>query len=355
MPHASMSRNLNQSVFSFIIATIFSLLLIPLFSTNVLILAIFEVPLAFIVALITVTECVYHYKDEVSLDTTFNMLKSLLKSLGISIPIVLFYSMIIVILHETIPSFEATLENLFNNFQGLRPIIAIPIICFIPVFVMIFFMPFFLYGYGKVHVLLFTDKDEKRARPTKADLEEKEFEKKVFQTMDELDNFAFQLQQYLLELQGLPKQIIEVDNHKTFKALNMRLNMMKDYIDTIALEDTKETKKVMIEEDVKTKIKEVEMQKKTAVDLVKQNIKKLQNEKKEFEKDPDEIVEEEEQSEELEAEVEIREPTPEVKVAESEEVEANITPVESLEEEKDEELQDPSEIIDEDLNETEEK
>jgi len=263
--------------------------------------------------------------------------------------------MIIVILHETIPSFEATLENLFNNFQGLRPIIAIPIICFIPVFVMIFFMPFFLYGYGKVHVLLFTDKDEKRARPTKADLEEKEFEKKVFQTMDELDNFAFQLQQYLLELQGLPKQIIEVDNHKTFKALNMRLNMMKDYIDTIALEDTKETKKVMIEEDVKTKIKEVEMQKKTAVDLVKQNIKKLQNEKKEFEKDPDEIVEEEEQSEELEAEVEIREPTPEVKVAESEEVEANITPVESLEEEKDEELQDPSEIIDEDLNETEEK
>jgi len=76
MPHASMSRNLNQSVFSFIIATIFSLLLIPLFSTNVLILAIFEVPLAFIVALITVTECVYHYKDEVSLDTTFNMLKS---------------------------------------------------------------------------------------------------------------------------------------------------------------------------------------------------------------------------------------------------------------------------------------
>ena len=192
MPHASMSRNLNQSVFSFIVAAIFSLLLIPIFTMDVLILAIFEVPLAFLVALITVSECVYHYKDEVSLDTTINMLKSILKALGISIPVVLFYSMIIVILHETIPPFTDTLKNLFDTFQGLSPIAAIPLICFIPVFIMIFVMPILLFIYGKVHVLLFTDKDEKRARPTKADLEEKEFEKKVFQTKDELDNFAFQ-------------------------------------------------------------------------------------------------------------------------------------------------------------------
>ncbi|MCE7741516.1 MAG: hypothetical protein GOP50_03570 [Candidatus Heimdallarchaeota archaeon] len=352
MPHASMSRNLNQSVFSFIIATIFSLLLIPIFSTDVLILAIFEVPLAFLVALITVTECVYHYKDEVSLDTTFNMLKSLLKSLGISIPVVLFYSMIIVILHETIDNFQATLESLFNSFQGLRPIIAIPLICFIPVFIMIFVMPILLYGYGKVHVLLFTDKETKSARLSKADIEEKELEKKVFQTMDELDNFAFQIQQYLLELQGLPKQINEVEDYKSFKALNMRLTMMKDYIESISLEDDKETKKILTEEDVKLKLKEVEMQKKTAVDLVKQNIKKLYNEKKEFELDPDEEIEEEEETVEEEIVEETIEEVKEDSISEEKaEIEPEVSPEDQIDEEKEEELQDPSEIIKEDLSE----
>ncbi|MHA1198000.1 MAG: hypothetical protein ACTSQF_01400 [Candidatus Heimdallarchaeaceae archaeon] len=368
MPHASMSRNLNQSVFSFIVAAIFSSLLIPIFTKHVLILAIFELPLAFLVALITVTECVYHYKDEVSLDTTFNMLKSILKSLGISIPIVLFYSMIIVILHETIDSFAANLANLFASFQGLKPIIAIPLICFIPVFIMIVVMPIFLYGYGKVHVLLFTDKDEKRAKPTKADMAEKELEKKVFQTMDELDNFAFQLQQYLLELQGLPKQIIEVEDHKSFKTLNMRLTMMKDYIESISLEDDKETKKILTEEDVKLKLKEVEMQKKTAVDLVKQNIKKLYNEKKEFELDPEEEIEDETEEigeivdeflkEEVVEEEVVEEEVVEESVSEieedsksEEEVKPEVSPEEQIVEEKEEELQDPSEIINEDLSE----
>ena len=347
MPHASMSRNLNQSVFSFIVAAIFSLLLVPIFSTDVLILAILEVPLAFLVALITVTECVYHYKDEVSLDTTFNMLKSILKSLGISIPVVLFYSMIIVILHETITNFELALANLFDTFQGLKPIIAIPLICFIPVFIMIFVMPILLYGYGKVHVLLFTDKETKRARPTKADIEEKEYEKKVFQIKDQLDNFGFEVQQYLLELQGLPKQINEVNDHKSFKALSMRLTMIKDYIESISIEESKETKKVLAEENIKNKLKEVEMQKKTAIDLVKQNIKKLFSEKKEFEKDPDEIVVEEEAIAEEETIAE------EEAIAEEETIveEETIAEEEAIAEE-DEELQDPSEIIqDKDLSE----
>ncbi|MHA1217755.1 MAG: hypothetical protein ACTSO5_03620 [Candidatus Heimdallarchaeaceae archaeon] len=61
MPHVRMSRNLNQSVFALIVGTIFSVLLIPVFGMNVLILAIFEIPLAFLVALIAVTECLYQY------------------------------------------------------------------------------------------------------------------------------------------------------------------------------------------------------------------------------------------------------------------------------------------------------
>ncbi len=352
MPHASMSRNLNQSVFSFIIAAIFSLLLIPIFSTDVLILAIFEVPLAFLVALITVTECVYHYKDEVSLDSTFNMFKSLLKSLGISIPVVLFYSMIIVILHETIPIFEESLQNLFNNFQGLKPIIAIPLICFIPIFVMIFVMPILLYGYGKVHVLFFTDKETKKARLSKTDIAEEKLEKKVFQTMDKLENFAFQIQQYLLELQGLPKQINEVKDHDSFKALNMRLNMMKDYIESIELDDDKETKKILTEEDINLKLKEVEMQKKTAIDLVKQNIKKLYNEKKEHELE--DVEEEEEEEEEIsEDPVEIKEEAVEEQVSETKEIKdvSEVSSDEKIVEEKEEELQDPSEIIKDDLEE----
>lgn len=352
MPHARMSRNLNQSVFSIIVAAIFSFLLIPIFSMNVLILAIFEVPLAFLVALITVTECVYHYKDEVSLDTTINMLKSVLKSLGISIPVVLFYSMIIVILYETIPSFEATLANLFVNFQGLKPIIAIPLICFIPIFIMIFVMPLLLYVYGKVHVVLFTDKETKRARPTKSDMEEKEYEKKVFQTLDQLDNYAFQVQQYLLELQGLPKQISDVNDHKSFKALDMRLNMIKDYIESISIETSKETKKIISEEDVKNKLNELEMQKKTAIELVKQNIKKLLDEKKEFEKDPDEETEEE-----VEKQEEIVDETQEESIPELETQEERVSEDETeiseheLDEKQEEELQDPSEIIQDDLEE----
>ncbi|MCK5141222.1 MAG: hypothetical protein KAQ70_03435, partial [Candidatus Heimdallarchaeota archaeon] len=101
MPHERMARNLNQSVFAIIVGTIFSWLIVALFSMNALILVIFEIPLAILVELYVVTECVYLYKDEVSIQTTFNMVKSLLKSLLISIPIVIFYSAIILILHNS--------------------------------------------------------------------------------------------------------------------------------------------------------------------------------------------------------------------------------------------------------------
>jgi len=307
MPHVRMSRNLNQSIFALIVGTIFSVLLIPVFGMNVLILAIFEIPLAFLVALIAVTECLYQYKDDVSIDTTFNMIVPLLKSLGISIPVVLFYGAITIILNETIPAFEQALLPLFAQYQGLPSLVTIYLINFIPIFVMMFALPFFLYIYGKVHVLLFTDKEDRKTRVTKADMEEKELNKKVVQMIDKLENYAFQLQQYLLELQGVPNQITEVDDYESFKALNMRLNMVKDYVKTIDIADDKTTKKILSEEEVKMKVNEVEMQKKTVIDIVEQNLKKLRKDKKRFEKEDEEGIEEVEDPEEIKLPDEVEE------------------------------------------------
>jgi hypothetical protein len=299
MPHVRMSRNLNQSIFALIVGTIFSVLLIPVFGMNVLILAIFEIPLAFLVALIAVTECLYQYKDEVSIETTFNMIVPLLKSLGISIPVVLFYGAITIILNETITAFEQALLPLFTQYQGLPSLVTIYLINFIPIFVMMFSLPFFLYVYGKVHVLFFTDKEDRKSRVTKADMEEKELSKKVFQMTDKLENYAFQLQQYLLELQGLPNQIAAVDDHESFKTLSMRLNMIKDYVKALVIAEDKTTKKILSEEEVKIKLNEVEMQKKTVIDIVEQNLKKLYRDKKRFEKEEEEDTEEVEEAEEI--------------------------------------------------------
>ncbi len=307
MPHVRMSRNLNQSIFALVVGTIFSVLLIPVFGMNVLILAIFEIPLAFLVALIAVTECLYQYKDEVSIETTFNMMVPLLKSLGISIPVVLFYGAITIILNETIPAFEQALLPLFTQYQGLPSLVTIYLINFVPIFVMMFALPFFLFIYGKVHVLFFTDKEDRKTRVTKADMEEKELNKKVFQIIDKLENYAFQLQQYLLELQGLPNQIAAVDDHESFKALSMRLNMIKDYVKTIDVADDKTIKKILSEEEVKMKLNEVEMQKKTVIDIVEQNLKKLLKDKKRFEKEEEEDIEEAEEPEEIKLPEEVEE------------------------------------------------
>ena len=369
-----MSRNLNQSIFALIVGTIFSVLLIPVFGMNVLILAIFEIPLAFLVALIAVTECLYQYKDEVSIETTFNMIVPLLKSLGISIPVVLFYGAITIILNETIPAFEQALLPLFTQYQGLPSLVTIYLINFVPIFVMMFALPFFLFIYGKVHVLFFTDKEDRKTRVTKADMEEKELNKKVFQIIDKLENYAFQLQQYLLELQGLPNQIAEVDDHESFKALSMRLNMIKDYVKAIDVADDKTIKKILSEEEVKMKLNEVEMQKKTVIDIVEQNLKKLLKDKKRFEKEEEEDIEEAEEPEEIKLPEEVEEaeepeiiqetekpkpekpkpekPKPEkpeeTKPEESEETKPEESELKESDTAEEEELQDPSEIIQDD-------
>jgi hypothetical protein len=329
MPYERMTRNLNQSIFSFIIGAAFSAILIAFFSMDALILAIFEVPLAFLVALIAVTECVYSYRDEVSLDTTIKMLRSLLKSLLISIPVVLLYSAIILILHQTIQIFEDALDPLFSiRIQGMSEIAAIPLLCYIPIFIMLFALPFLLYVYGKVHIILWGKPKEKKEklRETLAEEKEKEFREKVFRMIDKLEQDAIRLQQYFLELQGVTPLIDSVNNHESYKTLNLRLNMMNDYVKSLEIEDTKENKGILKDEEVERKIRELDIQKKTIIDVLQQNMKKLKSEKGKFEKEEGE-EEIEEEAEEAEEEVEeIVEETVEEKVEEEkiEETEATV-------------------------------
>lgn len=300
-----MTRNLNQSIFSFIIGAAFSGILIALFSMDALILAIFEVPLAFLVALIAVTECVYSYRDEVSLDTSIKMLRSLLKSLLISIPVVLLYSAIILILYETVQIFKDALEPLFNiRIQGMSEIAAIPLLCYIPIFIMLFTLPFLLYVYGKVHILLWGKPKEKKAelRETLVEEKEKEYRERVFRMIDKLEQDAIRLQQYFLELQGVTPLIDAVNNHESYKTLDLRLNMMNDYVKSLEIEVTKENKEILKDEEVEKKIRELDIQKKTIIDVLEQNLKKLKSEKGKFGKEEGE--EEEEEIEEEEEEVE---------------------------------------------------
>ncbi len=339
MPYERMTRNLNQSIFSFIIGTAFSGILIALFSMDALILAIFEVPLAFLVALIAVTECVYSYRDEVSLDSTFKMLRSLLKSLLISIPVVLLYSAIILILHQTIQIFENALDPLFNNrIQGMSEIAAIPLLCYIPIFIMLFALPFLLYVYGKVHILLWGKPKEKKEklRETLAEEKEKEFREKVFRMIDKLEQDAIRLQQYFLELQGVTPLIDSVNDHESYRTLNLRLNMMNDYVKSLEVEDTKENKEILQDEEVSRKIRELDIQKKTIIDVLEQNMKKLKSEKGKFEKEEgeEEIEEEEETVEEVVEEVVEEEGEEEGEEEKTEETEEIVT------EEKTEETED---------------
>ncbi len=306
MPYERMTRNLNQSIFSFIIGAAFSAILIALFSMDALILAIFEVPLAFLVALIAVTECVYSYRDEVSLDTTTKMLRSLLKSLLISIPVVLLYSAIILIFHQTIQIFENALEPLFSNrIQGMSEIAAIPLLCYIPIFIMLFALPFLLFVYGKVHILLWGKPKEKKEklRETLAEEKEKEFSEKVFRMIDKLEQDAIRLQQYFLELQGVTPLIDAVNDHESYRNLNLRLNMMNDYVKSIEIEETKENKEILQDEEVGRKIREFDIQKKTIIDVLEQNMKKLKSEKGKFEKEEGEEDVEDEVEEEVIEEV----------------------------------------------------
>ncbi|MHA1483258.1 MAG: hypothetical protein ACTSQA_07470, partial [Candidatus Heimdallarchaeaceae archaeon] len=288
MPHERMARNLNQSVFAIIVGTIFSGLIVALFSRTALILAIFEIPLAILVELYVVTECVYLYKDEVSIQTTFNMVKSLLKSLLISIPIVIFYSAIILILHNSIASLNRALDPLFSEtIQGLEVFLAIPLINFIPVFIMIFVTPLLLFFYGKVHLLIWGKSKEMKAED-RAEFdakEEEEHRQKTAEIMNVLDSSMVQLQQYLLELQAFDPTISSINDQETYKTINMRLTMMKDYIVSLGIDETKENKPFLKHKEISNKIKEIEMQKVTLIDIIEQKAKKLKKEKGIFEKD----------------------------------------------------------------------
>jgi hypothetical protein len=288
MPHERMARNLNQSIFAILIGTIFSWLIIALFSMNALILVIFEIPLAILVELYVVTECVYLYKDEVSIQTTFNMLKSLFKSLLISIPIVIFYSAIILILHNSIASLNSALEPLFSEtIQGLEVFLAIPLINFIPIFIMIFFTPFLLFFYGKVHILIWgKSKEMKEGERVEFEAkEEEEHRQKTSEIMKILDDSMVQLQQYLLELQAFDSTINSINDHETYKTVTMRLTMMKDYIVSLGIDETKENKSFLKQKAINNKINEIDMQKATIIDIIEQKSKKLKKEKGIFEKD----------------------------------------------------------------------
>jgi hypothetical protein len=285
-----MARNLNQSVFAFFIGAIFSLLIIVFFSYNqaTLTLTILAVPLSFLAALIAVTECVYHYREEVSLQTTFDMLGSLLKSFLLSLLAVVLYSAVIIILEETVNSFQTTLKPLLDTLPTLQPFITIPIIFFIPIVIELCALPFLLLAYGKIHIAIWgrKSKEEKEEEKEKQAQEfDKEYRSKMFRVIDQLEHQALQLQQYLLELQAVDKQIDAVDSFESYKALDLRFTMMNDYIESFEIEEEKDTKQVLEEADVVKKIREVDIQKETVLDLVKQKFKALKSEKGKFEKE----------------------------------------------------------------------
>ncbi|NPD89147.1 MAG: hypothetical protein HGN29_10510 [Asgard group archaeon] len=293
MPYARMAKNLNQSIFAFFVGAIFSLLILIFFSYNqaTLTLTILAIPLSFLAALIAITECIYHYRDEVSLQTTFDMLGSLLKSFLLSVLAVVLYSAIILILKETVANFERTLSPLLNSLPTVPFFITIPVIFLIPVVIELCALPFLLLAYGKIHIAIWgrKSKAEKLEDEEKQSQEfDKEYRSKMFRVIDQLEHQALQLQQYLLELQAVDKQIDSVDSFESYKSLNMRFTMMKDYIVSLEIEEDKDTKQVMEEADVVKKIREVDIQKKTILDLVKQKIKKLKSDKGKFEKEEEE-------------------------------------------------------------------
>ncbi|MHA1687007.1 MAG: hypothetical protein ACTSYD_11485 [Candidatus Heimdallarchaeaceae archaeon] len=293
MPYDHMTRNLNQSIFSLILASIFSFLLLLIFpAKETYIFAIFEIPLVFFIGLLVVTECLYSYKDAVSIENTINMIGGVLRTFLLSIPTVLFYSAIIIILKETIPAFEQAIKPLFEEqIQGIDILLAIPLISYIPIFIMIFSSPLFLYIYGKIHVLIWGKPWLKRKEKKSIELEvkEKEYREKVLKLKAELDQYLIQLHQYFLELQAFDQLIDDIDSHEKYKGLKMRLDMMRAYITSI--EDTinnKENKDLLKEEDIRPKVEELKMQKSTLLKKIDENTKKLEKEKGEYAKPPKE-------------------------------------------------------------------
>ena len=302
MPYDHMTSNINQNIFALILATCFSALLIPMFPVGqIYIFFVFEIPLLFIVALITLTECLYSYKDEVSVEATFNMLGGVFKSLLISIPIVFFYGSVLLILDQTISAFHSVIQPLFDEYiQGVDIWLAIPLLLFIPAIIMVSVSPLLFYVYGKVHVLIWGKSllGRKRKKAVEEEIREKEYEGALKDFVQTLEQYEIQLRQYILELQAMPKLIEAIDSYQSFKHLKTRIEMMDSYVDSFKdLLSAKENKRVtefLKEEVVKEKIKEIEIQQKSVKDLIKKRLDTLLKEKKEYSTPPaEEEIEEE--------------------------------------------------------------
>lgn len=293
MPYDHMTSNLNQSIFSIVVAGLFSFILLLFFpAQETYIFAIFEIPLVFFISILLVTECLYYYKDEVSIENTANMIGGVLRTLLLSIPTVLFYSAVLIILKETIPSFEQAIMPLFEELiQGIDILLAIPLISFIPVFILIFSAPILLYIYGKVHVLIWGKPwlKRKEKKSVEIELKEKEYREKVEKLKDQIIQWTTQLHQYFLELNAFNQLIEDIDSHEKYKGLHMRLEMMRDYITSLEeVLNEKENKPLLKEEEIKGLRDELQMQENTLLAKIKENLKKLEKEKGEFAKPPEE-------------------------------------------------------------------
>ncbi|MHA1415101.1 MAG: hypothetical protein ACTSRR_02460 [Candidatus Heimdallarchaeaceae archaeon] len=310
--YSKLTSNLSQSIFSILMGALFSAIILLLFpETSTLILFIFEIPLGFLIALIITTECLYEYRDEISLDTTVKMIGPLFKSILISIPVIFLYSAIIIILQAVIPSFQEVLEEfLAKNVQAIREtIIAIPILFFIPNIIMAACMPIFLYLYAKLHSLLF-GKPKERAKAKKSFEQERaelEFKEKKEDVLKQIYDENIRMQQYLLELQVLPKEIEKINSYESYKALLSRLEMMSSYVKSVGVFSDKSYRNVLEEEDVKESLSTLNIQRNAVAEKVKEYIKDLKKSKKQYEKPIDEEEFEEEDVEEKETEEEITE------------------------------------------------
>ncbi|MCK4895835.1 MAG: hypothetical protein KAS47_03450, partial [Candidatus Heimdallarchaeota archaeon] len=79
--------------------------------------------------------------------------------------------------------------------------------------------------------------------------------------------------------------ISSINDQETYKTINMRLTMIKDYIVSLGIDETKENKSFLKQKEISNKIKEIDMQKVTIIDIIEQKAKKLKKEKGIFEKD----------------------------------------------------------------------
>ncbi len=302
--YSRLTSNVSQSIFSIIIGSMFSALILLLFSKDSIILFIFEIPLAFLLAVITMSECLYEYRDEISLDKTVKMIGPLIKMLFVSIPIVFLYSSIIIILQALITPFRLALESFIDtHVQALRQvIIAVPVIFYMPALIMMTTMPLLLYGYGKFFMLIFgVSKIKKKEKASM--LAEKSkiiYQEKINTILAQLDNDLTRMKQYLLELQVLPNEISRVDSHELYKGLKTRLEMMIDYVNSVGVIDKEDKKVAGSSEDVQATLKEIAIEKKAVIEQAQNYLKVLQKEKAMYKAPPKEGEEEEEEEEEEE-------------------------------------------------------